>query len=81
MRVAAFETVLLIALAVGLVQAAIWIPLGLHWSKRNALFFADLEKEMIPYTPEELIAIAEREYQFSLSEMKKASRDASANFG
>ena len=36
---------------------------------------ADLEKEMIPYTPEgELIAIAEREYQFSLSEMKKASR-------
>ena len=36
---------------------------------------ADLEKEMIPYTPEELIAIAEREYQFSLSEMKKASRE------
>jgi uncharacterized protein (DUF885 family) len=29
---------------------------------------------MIPYTPEELIAIAEREYAFSLSEMKKASR-------
>jgi hypothetical protein len=36
---------------------------------------ADLEKEMIPYTPEELIAIAEHEYQFSLSEMKKASRE------
>src|SRR5262249_37760581 len=30
---------------------------------------ADLVKEMIPYTPEELIALAEREYQFSLSEM------------
>jgi hypothetical protein len=35
----------------------------------------DLENEMIPYTPEELIAIAEREYAFSLSEMKKASRE------
>jgi uncharacterized protein (DUF885 family) len=34
----------------------------------------DLAYEMIPYTPEELIAIAEREYAFSLSEMKKASR-------
>jgi uncharacterized protein (DUF885 family) len=29
---------------------------------------------MIPYTPEELIAIAEREYAFSLSEIKKAAR-------
>jgi hypothetical protein len=36
---------------------------------------ADLEYEMIPYTPEELIAIAEREYAFSLSEAKKASRE------
>jgi hypothetical protein len=35
----------------------------------------DLEHEMIPYTPEELIAIAEREYAFSLSEVKKAARD------
>lgn len=35
----------------------------------------DLVHEMIPYTPEELIAIAGREYAFSLSEMKKASRE------
>ncbi|HEU4996456.1 MAG TPA: DUF885 family protein [Gemmatimonadaceae bacterium] len=35
----------------------------------------DLRFEMIPYTPEELIAIAEREYAFSLSEIKKASRE------
>ena len=35
----------------------------------------DLRFEMIPYTPEELIAIAEREYAFSLSEAKKAARD------
>ena len=35
----------------------------------------DLAYEMIPYTPEELIAIAEKEYAFSLSEMKKASRE------
>jgi uncharacterized protein (DUF885 family) len=35
----------------------------------------ELAYEMIPYTPEELIGIAEREYSFSLSEMKKASRE------
>jgi hypothetical protein len=35
----------------------------------------DLAHEMIPYTPQELIAIAEREYAFSLSEMKKAARE------
>jgi hypothetical protein len=35
----------------------------------------DLRFEMIPYTPEELIAIAQREYAFSLSEMKKAARE------
>lgn len=36
---------------------------------------ADLVHEMIPYTPTELIAIAEREYAFSLSEAKKAARE------
>jgi uncharacterized protein (DUF885 family) len=35
----------------------------------------ELVYEMIPYTPEELVRIAEREYAFSLSEMKKASRE------
>ncbi len=35
----------------------------------------DLAKEMIPYTPQELIGIAEREYAFSLSEVKKAARE------
>jgi uncharacterized protein (DUF885 family) len=35
----------------------------------------DLAYEMIPYTPEELIAIAQKEYAFSLSEAKKASRE------
>jgi len=34
----------------------------------------DLRFEMIPYSPEELIAIAQREYAFSLSEIKKAAR-------
>jgi len=33
----------------------------------------DLAYEMIPYTPEELIVIAQREYAFSLSEAKKAA--------
>ncbi len=34
----------------------------------------DLDYEMIPYTPDELIAIAQREYAFSLAEIKKAAR-------
>lgn len=40
---------------------------------REALL-ADLEFEMIPYTPEELIKIAEREFAWCEAEMKKASR-------
>ena len=44
------------------------VPIGAEGLK------ADLDYEMIPYTPAELIDIAEREYAFSLSEMKKASR-------
>jgi uncharacterized protein (DUF885 family) len=43
-------------------------PIGVEGLKE------DLRHEMIPYTPEELIAIAEREYAFSLSEIKKAAR-------
>jgi len=35
----------------------------------------DLEYEMIAYTPQELIGIAEREYAFSLREIKKAARE------
>ena len=35
----------------------------------------DLRHEMIPYTAEELIAVAEKEYAFSLSEIKKAARE------
>jgi hypothetical protein len=36
---------------------------------------AELAHEMIPYSPQELIAIAEREYAFSLSEAKKAAKE------
>lgn len=36
---------------------------------------ADLDYEMIPYTPEELITIAQQQYAFSLSEAKKAARE------
>ena len=43
-------------------------PIGAEALKR------DLAYEMIAYTPEELIAIAEREYAFSLAEMRKAAR-------
>jgi hypothetical protein len=37
--------------------------------------FEDLRGEMIPYTPEELIAIGNREYVWCEEEMKKASRE------
>ncbi|MGV3615486.1 MAG: DUF885 family protein [Fimbriimonas sp.] len=46
----------------------IGFPIG-----RDALM-ADLEAERIPYTPEELLQIAEREYAWCEAEMKKASR-------
>ena len=41
---------------------------------RDALL-SELQSEMIPYTPEELIAIANKEMAWCESEMKKASRD------
>lgn len=44
-------------------------PLG-----REALL-EDLAFEMVPYTPEELIAIGEREYAWCLDEMLKASQE------
>jgi len=41
---------------------------------RDALI-SELQYEMIPYTPEELIAFAEKEFAWCENEMKKASRD------
>ena len=41
---------------------------------REALM-VELASEMIPYTPEELIAIANKEFAWCETEMKKASRD------
>lgn len=41
---------------------------------REALM-SELAYEMIPYTPEELIAIANKEYDWCESEMKRASRE------
>jgi hypothetical protein len=35
----------------------------------------ELQREMIPYTPEELLAIADKEYAWCEAEMKKASRE------
>ena len=37
--------------------------------------FEDLRGEMIPYTPEQLIEIGNREYAWCETEMKKASRE------
>jgi hypothetical protein len=50
-------------------EPIVGVPIGADGLK------ADLAFEMIPYTAEELIAIAEREYAFSLSEAKKAARE------
>jgi uncharacterized protein (DUF885 family) len=44
-------------------------PIGVEGLKE------DLRHQMIPYTAEELIAIAEREYAFSLAEIRKAARE------
>ncbi|MHB8635893.1 MAG: DUF885 family protein [Fimbriimonadaceae bacterium] len=41
----------------------------------RAALMADLKSEMIPYTPEELIAEADRQYAWCEGEMKKASRE------
>jgi uncharacterized protein (DUF885 family) len=41
---------------------------------REALLI-DLEREMIPYTPEELLKIGEKEYGWCVEEAKKASRE------
>jgi uncharacterized protein (DUF885 family) len=41
---------------------------------REELLF-DLQYEMIPYTPEQLIAIAEREFSWCETEMKKAAKE------
>lgn len=40
----------------------------------NDALMADLEAERIPYTPEELLKIADREYAWCEAEMKKASQ-------
>ncbi|MCM2257263.1 MAG: DUF885 domain-containing protein [Vicinamibacteria bacterium] len=41
----------------------------------RAALLADLAHERIPYTPEELIQVAEREFAWCAEEMKKASRE------
>jgi hypothetical protein len=41
---------------------------------RDAML-ADLTAEMIPYTPEQLVAIAQREFTWSENEMKRAARE------
>jgi uncharacterized protein (DUF885 family) len=50
-------------------EPIVGLPIG-----REAIL-ADLQHEMIPYTPEELIAIAQREFAWCEGEMKRAARD------
>ena len=41
----------------------------------RAAMLADLASEMIPYTPDQLVAIAQREFTWSENEMKRAARE------
>jgi hypothetical protein len=50
-------------------EPIVGVPIGAAGLK------ADLDFEMIPYTAEELIAIAEKEYAFSLQEITKAAKE------
>ncbi|HEX7051787.1 MAG TPA: DUF885 family protein [Longimicrobiales bacterium] len=50
-------------------EPIVGVPIG-----RDALM-VDLDHEMIPYTPEELIEIARREFAWCVAEMKKAARE------
>ncbi len=50
-------------------EPIVGLPIG-----REAIL-ADLQHEMIPYTPEELIAIAQREFGWCEGEMKRAARE------
>ncbi len=50
-------------------EPIVGLPIG------RAALMDDLRYEMIPYTPEELITIAQREFAWCESEMRRASRD------
>ena len=50
-------------------EPIVGLPIG-----RDGLL-TDLKREMIPYTPDELIAIARREFAWCQAEMRKAARD------
>ncbi|PMD42243.1 hypothetical protein L207DRAFT_510479 [Hyaloscypha variabilis F] len=59
----------LVGIKLGDEDAIVGEPIG-----RDGLL-ADLESEMIPYSPEELIEIGKKEYIWCEAEMKKASQD------
>lgn len=65
----AFITSRLVGIAADDKTTIIGDPIG-----REALT-QELEFEMIPYTPEELIAIANKEFEWCITEFKKASRE------
>lgn len=66
---AAFIREKIIGLKPGDNTAIIGDPIG-----RDALL-AELEYEMIPYTPEQLVEMANKEFEWCEQEMKRASRD------
>jgi Bacterial protein of unknown function (DUF885) len=61
------ETVL--GIGPGVEEPIVGTPIG-----RDALV-ADLASELVPYTPEELLELAEREFQWCENELRKAARE------
>lgn len=68
-KYAAFVSTKLVGIAPDDRTTIIGDPIG-----REALI-EELEFEMIPYTPEELVQIANREFDWCVAELKKASRE------
>jgi hypothetical protein len=58
-----------LGIAAGAEEPIVGTPIG-----RDALVL-DLASELVPYTPEELLELAEREFQWCENELKKAARD------
>ncbi len=58
-----------LGIGAGVEEPIVGTPIG-----RDALV-ADLGSELVPYTPEELLALAEREFQWCEEELRKAARE------
>jgi hypothetical protein len=68
-RVAAGAVVVFVGIKPGDEDVIVGQPIGRHG------IYAELEAEMIPYSPEELVSLGEREYEWCEKEAIKASQE------